>query len=80
MYLFQNTASHTDKPPSYYIEKFTIGPKAITSHLLVGFKTTIDKADSDWISDFIFLDGLVALENAMSAYEHSPTYDFHVFS
>eukprot|EP00026_Physarum_polycephalum_P000996 Phypoly_transcript_00997.p1 GENE.Phypoly_transcript_00997~~Phypoly_transcript_00997.p1 ORF type:complete len:382 (+),score=65.96 Phypoly_transcript_00997:2261-3406(+) len=69
-------ANHTDKPPQYYIEKLQEGPKALSLALLKGFITTLQNADSDWISNFLYQDGLIAIECAALAYDNSTSTDF----
>jgi hypothetical protein len=69
-------ASYTDKPPQFYIDKLQEGPKALSMALLKGMINTLQNADSDWISNFLYLDGLVAIECAAIAYDNTTSTDF----
>lgn len=60
---------HAEKTPIYYIEKLRGGPVALSMSLLLAMKNAFTNANSEWISNFLFLDGLEALENATLAYE-----------
>jgi hypothetical protein len=74
MLVSQTAVSHVDKAPQYYIDKLQEGPKALSIAFLNGLITTLQNADSDWISNFLYLDGLVALECAALAYDNSTSY------
>jgi hypothetical protein len=50
------------------------GPKTLSIPFLKGLMVTLQKADSDWISSFLYQDGLVAIECASLAYDNANWY------
>ena len=60
---------YEDQAPSFYIDMLASGISSITLPQLLGFKNTMAKAPTEWISTLIDMDVLTALESATSNYE-----------
>lgn len=65
-----------DESPQFYINKLLAGPEVLSLTFLKKLTSIFQTANSDWLSDFIGLNGLSAIERAFIAYETSKYFLF----